>query len=114
MSIVSKITAYGTPGLVAAGAVGIWGQSLLQWVTQPSHLLPVAAVTAVSALGIASKKGKVKPEPQPQPELPSQESVDERILRLTEKLAQQPQSLPKPATVINYEQASQPVVRRTV
>jgi hypothetical protein len=62
MSIVSKVTAYGTPGVVAVGACAIWGQTLLQWVTQPSHLLPVAAVSAVTALGIAKRKGKVEPE----------------------------------------------------
>ena len=62
MSIVSKVTAYGTPGMIAAGAGLIWGQTFLQWVTQPSHLLPVAGIAAVTALGLAKRKGKVAPE----------------------------------------------------
>jgi hypothetical protein len=62
MSLITKVTAYGTPGVIAVGACAVWGQTLLQWVTQPSHLLPVAAVSAVTALGIAKRKGKVEPE----------------------------------------------------
>lgn len=75
MNLVSKVTAYGTPGMIAAGATVIWGQSLLQWVTQPTHLLPVAAISAVTALGIAKRKGKVAPAQEQAPTTPTAEQA---------------------------------------
>jgi hypothetical protein len=73
MSIVSKVTAYGTPGVIAVGAGAIWGQSLLQWVTQPSHMIAVGGVAATAAAARAMSKGKVKPEPQAPAVAPVQE-----------------------------------------
>lgn len=111
MSLINKVTAYGTPGIIGAGALLIWGQTAIQWVTQPSHMLPVAAITAVGAITAAKRKGKVE-EPQASTPAVEQSSVDDRIAQLAEELKRQalPPAQPTGPMVINHQ--GQAVERR--
>lgn len=113
MGIVKRITAYGTPGVIATGAAVIWGQSLLVWVTQPSHLIVVGGVAATAAAARAVSKGKAKPEQAPQAVAaePTQETLATQAQAYLDSLRAQARALPKPTQVIDYTAAGQEVTR---
>lgn len=105
----SRVTAYGVPGVVALGAGAIWAQSLIVWVAQPSHLIVVGGIVATAAAAKAVGRGKVKAEPAPQAQEPSQETLAAQAQNYLDSL--RVRELPRPAQVIGYTAAGQEVTR---